>query len=78
MIRVKVYAPAFCSFKLVDENGYMTLPDDGLVGYVYENLRIPSTFKKIMIASVNEQRVDLEAILKDGDVVSFFSGLVGG
>jgi molybdopterin converting factor small subunit len=78
MIKVKVYAPAFCSFKRVDENGHMTLPDDGVVGDVYKNLRIPAMFKKIMIASVNEQRVDLQAKLKDGDVVSFFSGLVGG
>jgi molybdopterin converting factor small subunit len=78
MIRIKVYAPAFCSFKLVDDNGYMTLHDDGVVGDVYKNLSIPLMFKKIMIASVNEQRVDLEAKLKDGDVVSFFSGLVGG
>ena len=78
MIKIKVYAPPFCSYKHIDENGAMTLPDDAALNDVYKKLRIPFPFRKIMFASVNYKNVGLKTRLKDGDVVSFFSGLAGG
>jgi molybdopterin converting factor small subunit len=78
MIRIKVYAPLFCSFKHIDESGYMTLPDGAILNNVYKKLRIPFPLRKIMFASVNYKGGGLKVKLKDGDVVSFFSGLAGG
>ena len=78
MIKIKVYAPPFCSFKHIDESGYMTLPDGAVLNNVYKKLRIPFPFRKIMFASVNYKGSGLKEKLKDGDVVSFFSSLAGG
>ena len=78
IMKVKVYAPSFCSFKQVDENGCMALPEDSTVHDVLERLRIPSSFQDIMNVSVNHEKAELSAVLKDGDVVSFHSGLWGG
>lgn len=78
MITVTVYAPPFCSFKHIDENGCMTLPEGAVLNDVYKRLRIPFPFRKIMFASVNYRNAGLKQRLADGDVVSFFSGLAGG
>jgi 3'-phosphoadenosine 5'-phosphosulfate sulfotransferase (PAPS reductase)/FAD synthetase len=34
-MKVKVNAPAFCSFKHIDENGYITLPEGATLNDVY-------------------------------------------
>ena len=78
MIKIKVYAPPFCSFKHIDESGCMILTDGAVLNDVYKKLRIPFPFRKIMFASVNYKNVGLNTTLTDGDVVSFFSGLAGG
>ena len=78
MIKIKVYAPLVCCFKHIDESGYMTLPDGAVLKNVYKKLRIPFPFRKIMFATVNYKGSGLKEKLKDGDVVSFFSGLAGG
>ncbi|MFO7963758.1 MAG: hypothetical protein R6U50_07550 [Desulfobacterales bacterium] len=78
MIKVKVYAPPFCSFRHIDEGGYMTLPDKSVLNDVYKMLRIPLPFRKILFAAVNYKKAGLKQTLNDGDVISFFSGLAGG
>jgi molybdopterin converting factor small subunit len=77
-MKIKVYAPSFCSFKDIDEKGYMILQEGAVLNDVYKNLRIPFILRKILFATVNYQHSDLKERLKDGDVVSFFSGLAGG
>ena len=77
-LKVKVYAPAFCSFKHIDENGYMTLPDEAKLNDVYKKLRVPLPFRKLLFSAVNYRRSKLSARLKDGDVVSFLVPLSGG
>jgi molybdopterin converting factor small subunit len=77
-MRIKVYAPSFCSFKDIDENGHMILQDGAVLNDVYKKLRIPFILRKILFSTVNYKHSDLKERLKDGDVVSFFSGLAGG
>ena len=77
-MKVKVYAASFCSFKNVDENGYMTLDENAVLNDVCKNLRIPLPLRKLMLPSINHRIMPLKTRLKDGDVVSFFSGLGGG
>ncbi len=77
-MKVKVIAPAFCSFKHIDENGYMILPEGATLNDVYKKLRVPLLFRKILFSSVNYERVKLRTKLKDGDVVSFLSVITGG
>lgn len=77
-MRVKVYAPGFCSFKHIDEDGYMTLPDDARLHDVYKRLRVPRLFRKFLLSAVNSRQSKPDAKLKDGDVVSFLSPISGG
>ena len=77
-MRVKVYAPAFCSLKHIDEDGYMTLPDDASLHDVYKRLRVPWPFRKLLLAAVNDEQSRPSRKLKDGDVVSFLAPVSGG
>jgi molybdopterin converting factor small subunit len=77
-MKVKVYAPAFCSFKHIDEDGNMVLPDGASLNDVYKKLRVPLPFRKLLFSAVNYRRVKLNTQLKDGDVVSFLAPLSGG
>jgi molybdopterin converting factor small subunit len=77
-MKVKVYAPAFCSFKHIDEDGNMVLPDGASLNDVYKKLRVPLPFRKLLFSAVNYRRVKLSTKLKDGDVVSFLAPLSGG
>ena len=78
VLKVKVHAPAFCSFKPIDEDGYMTLPDKAKLNDVYKKLRVPLPFRKLLFSAVNYRRAKLSTKLKDGDVVSFLAPLSGG
>ena len=77
-MKIRVYAASFCSFEDIDENGYMVLPEAAILDDVYQKLKVPWLFRKIVFATVNYKRVGLKTRLKDGDVVSFFSALGGG
>jgi molybdopterin converting factor small subunit len=77
-MKIKVYAPSFCSFEHIDENGYMALPEGADLNEIYKKLRIPFPLRKLFFAAVNYRTVGLKTKLADGDVVSFFSGLAGG
>jgi molybdopterin converting factor small subunit len=77
-MKIRVYAASFCSFDDIDEDGYMVLPDGAVLDDVYQKLKVPWLFRKIVFATVNYRRVGLKTRLKDGDVVSFFSAMGGG
>ena len=77
-MKVKVYAPSFCSFRHIDEAGYMTLPDGASLHDVYKRLRVPRPFRKLLLSSVNSEQSKLSRKLKDGDVVSFLAPVSGG
>ncbi len=77
-MKVKVSAPPFCSFEHIDENGYMLLPEGATLNDVYKKLHVPLLMRKILLSSVNYERVKLRTTLKDGDVVSFIALMSGG
>ena len=77
-MKIRVFAASFCSFENIDEDGFMVLPDGAVLDDVYQKLKVPWLFRKIVFATVNYRRVGLKTRLKDGDVVSFFSAMGGG
>ena len=77
-MRVKVYAPAFCSLRHIDDSGYMTLPDDATLHDVYKRLRVPRPFRRLLLSAINHQQARPNAKLKDGDVVTFLAPVSGG
>ena len=78
MIKVKVNAPAYCSFKHIDEKGYMNLPEGATLNDVYIKLGVPLVMRKVLFSAVNYEQVKLGTKLKEGDVVSFLTIMSGG
>ena len=77
-MKVKVSAPAFFSFKHIDPNGYMTLPEGATLNDVYKKLQVPLVMRKLIFSLVNYEHVKLRTKLKEGDVISFVSLIKGG
>jgi molybdopterin converting factor small subunit len=78
MIHVKVYAPSWCNIKALDERGWITMPDGSTLHDVLVKIRMPALIARILFAAVNSEKKPLDTILKDGDMVSFFSMMPGG
>jgi molybdopterin converting factor small subunit len=77
-MKVKVYAPAFCSFDHLDDDNVMELPEGATLNDVFQRLKIPLPLRLFPIYTVNYEKAYLGTRLKDGDVVSFLTPLAGG
>lgn len=77
-MKVRVFAPSYCSFALVDDDNYMELKEGATLQEVLRNLKIPVHLRPITICMVNYQKVKKHTVLKEGDVISFLAPLVGG
>ncbi len=78
MIRVKVFAPAWCSHESLDERGWMELPEGSRLTDVLSAIRMPKVMAKLFHAAVNGEVTSLATVLHDGDIIGFFSLITGG
>ena len=78
MIRVKVFPLAFCKFDKLDERGWLELNDNARLSDVLRDIKMSKPLAKVFMASVNGEKAPLDTVLKDGDVVGFFSLMTGG
>lgn len=78
MIRVKILPPYGCDRSALDERGWAELPDGACVADVLKLLRCSTLKAKLLLVSVNGERVSTRMTLHDGDVVGFFSLATGG
>jgi molybdopterin converting factor small subunit len=77
-MKVKVYAPGFCSYEKLDEDNMMELKEGSTLNDVLKNLSIPLPLRPLLLPMVNYKRVKLNAVLNDSDIISFFAPLAGG
>lgn len=78
-MRVKVYAPnILCDTSALDEDNFMELPENATLNDVYKKLKIRLIFRKLLLCAVNNKKEKLSKKLKDQDVISFISPIVGG
>ena len=77
-MKIKVCAPGFCSLKYIDNNGFMELDENSTVKDVFKKLEVPVILRFILVYSVNYNKVDLNTVLKNGDILSFLPLLAGG
>lgn len=77
-MKVKVYAPALCSYDKLDENSLMELKEGSTLNDAMKNLAIPLPLRPFIICMVNYKKVKLNTPLNDGDVISFLTPLAGG
>lgn len=78
MIRVKIFPPPGCSRSMIDERGWMELPEGATLSDALKRIRCSRALAKLLLASVNGERKPFSTVLKDGDVVGFFMLCLGG
>lgn len=77
-MKIRVYAPAFCDYKYIDDNGFMELDEGTTLSQVLKKLNIPLVFRKVLISTVNYQKEKLSYKIKEGDIISIIGPLSGG
>jgi molybdopterin converting factor small subunit len=70
---LRYYLPASQKSTLEKE---WNMPEGATVGHVLEKLRLPKEIRVTVL--VNNNSVDLKAVLKDGDILHILPQMVGG
>ena len=78
MIRVKMLPPPGCDRSKIDERGWIDLPDGATLKDALKSVKCSAALAKLLLASVNGERVPFSTVLSDGDVVGFFMLCMGG
>lgn len=78
MIRVKIIPPPGSDRSKLDERGWAELPDGARLKDALRVVRCSPVVAKLLLASVNGERVPFSTRLSDGDVVGFFMLCTGG
>ncbi len=77
-MKVKVYAPLFGNSSVLDDHGYLELPEGATLGDLYKILKIPLLLRNSLLCTVNYERHKSGRILVAGDIISFIGPLSGG
>ena len=77
-MRVRVYAPPFSDASAVDERGFVDLAEGTTLDGLLRKLKMPLRRFAVGLCVVNYDKANSGTVLRDGDVVSFFSILAGG
>ena len=78
MIRIKIMPPPWGDRSQIDERGWMELSDHATLNDALRKVKCSAIQAKLLLASVNGERVSFSTELKDGDVVGFFMLCAGG
>lgn len=78
MIRVKVIAPFGIKCDALDERGWIELNEGAVLKDVQKILGLSGVISKIFKPYLNGERQPSSTVLKDKDVISYFSMLRGG
>ncbi len=77
-IRVKIYPPPFCSFKHLDERGWLTMEKGSTLADALRLIRMPKGLAKVMMVKLNGLSEKMDTVLENEDVIGFFSFISGG
>lgn len=77
-MRIKIIPPYGCDTGRLDERGWTELDEGATLYDALRAVRCNPLKAKLLLASVNGERVPFKTALKDGDVVGFFSLVTGG
>jgi len=77
-MRVKIFPPRGCDRSALDERSWADIPEGSTVGDVLKMIKCSPVRAKLLLVSVNGEHARLGQVLRDGDVVGFFSPVSGG
>ncbi len=75
---IKVYAPAYCNHDVINEKGFVEMPDDCTLMQLLNKIKMPLIYRKLPIVFVNYERVKKTTKLKDKDIVSIMGFVSSG
>ena len=77
-MKVKILPPRGCDRSALDERSWAELPEGSTVGDVLRIIKCSPVKAKLLLVSVNGEHAKLGQVLREGDVVGFFSPVSGG
>ena len=76
-MKVKVFGPLGLG-KNLDDRGWLTVEAGTTLGEAVKKIGIPATVAKVVKVALNGEVQSMKTVLKEGDVISFFSLIRGG
>lgn len=77
-MRIKIIPPLGCDRSALDERSWAEMKEGSTVNDALKLIKCNPIKAKLLLISVNGERVSLKTELHDGDVVGFFSPVSGG
>lgn len=77
-MKVKILPPHGCDSSMLDEKGWVELPEEARVADVLKMIRCGKFRARILLVSVNGERTSPDRILHNGDIIGFFVPVSGG
>jgi molybdopterin converting factor small subunit len=77
-IKIRVYIPPFINHKRLDADSYVYLKDGARMSDLYHYLKIPLPLRLSFLYFLNYEPSKWNALLKDGDMVTFLFPVTGG
>lgn len=77
-MKIKVFPPIGCDFTKLDEKNWIEIPPGSTIKDLLKIIKCSKLKAKLMLISLNGERVKLDTELHEGDVVGFFALVSGG
>lgn len=78
-MKIEFHGPSICDFSKMDKMGYIEVPEGTTLKQFIKMVKLPAVWHKVFhLLLVNYERVPLDTVLHDGDIVSAFSPSGGG
>ena len=77
-MKIKIIAPMGCDRSMLDERSWTIMKEGSTVRDALRLIKCSPIKAKMLLVSVNGERMPLNTELHDGDVVGFFSPISGG
>lgn len=75
---IELHAPPMCDLSKVDERGNIDLAEGTTLGEALHIIKLPFVWRKVLPCWLNYEKVPMSTVLKEGDVISIFTPIVGG
>ncbi|NLL63490.1 MAG: MoaD/ThiS family protein [Ruminococcaceae bacterium] len=77
-MKIEFHGPGMCDFSKMDKMGYIEVPEGTTLRQFLKIVKLPIIWTKVFPLFVNYEKVPMNTVLKDGDIVSAFLPTVGG
>lgn len=77
-MKIEFHGPSLCDFSKMDKNGDIEVPEGTTLKKFVKLVKLPYVWRKVFPLLLNYEKVPMDTVLHDGDIVSAFSPTGGG